>query len=109
MGESDTVNVLGARYTIVYNDPKLENNEEMDGYCDFYGKRIGIARIDESGYDFTDLEAYKQKVVRHEVVHAFLFESGLDISSEWGRNEEIVDWIALQLPKIAQVWEQLER
>ena len=36
-----------------------------------------------------------KKVIRHELVHAFLFESGLSVNS-WADNEEIVDWIAIQ-------------
>lgn len=44
------------------------------------------------------------KIVRHEIVHAFLKESGLDCNSDWARNEEIVDWIALQGPKIMAAW-----
>ena len=45
-------------------------------------------------------------MLRHEIVHAFLYESGLDVSSEWARNEEIVDWIALQTPKLQKAFEE---
>lgn len=38
-------------------------------------------------------------MIRHELVHAFLFESGLSVNS-WADNEEIVDWIAIQFPKL---------
>ena len=39
------------------------------------------------------------KVLRHEIVHAFLIESGM-FQASWGGNEDIVDWIALQIPKM---------
>jgi hypothetical protein len=44
--------------------------------------------------------------MRHELIHAFLFESGLDCCS-WADKEEIVDWIAIQFPKLQNVFEQI--
>jgi hypothetical protein len=44
---------------------------------------------------------YWKKVLRHELVHAFIYESGLDTCCGWARNEEMTDWIATQFPKIA--------
>lgn len=52
-----------------------------------------------------NIENYKKKITRHEIIHAFLFESGLDFNS-WGRNEEFVDWLALQFPKIIKAFEE---
>ena len=49
--------------------------------------------------------AHENKVFLHEVVHAFLFESGLSGNS-WAANEEIVDWMAHQIPKIVQSLEE---
>ncbi|WP_461218455.1 hypothetical protein [Lapidilactobacillus salsurivasis] len=56
-----------------------------------------------------DLEVYTRKTLRHELIHAFLYESGLDANSEWARNEEIVDWIAIQFPKLQIVFNQSEK
>lgn len=94
------INVLGQEYKIVFGnitDPRLES---ADGYCDFTTKTIAVrSDIPETVDTVSDLEVYKDKVLIHEIVHAFLYESGLD-SNSWGNNEEIVDWIALQLRKI---------
>lgn len=49
---------------------------------------------------------YKDKVCRHEIIHAFLYESGLDVES-WARNEEIVDWLALQIPKMVRIFKEV--
>ena len=54
-----------------------------------------------------------KKKLRHEIVHAFLFESGLSsnthgIYGAWAENEEMVDWIAIQSPKIFKVFQELE-
>ena len=49
--------------------------------------------------------------VRHEVIHAYLSESGLNSSSNgvecWVRNEEMVDWFAVQIPKIVKTFNEL--
>ena len=54
--------------------------------------------------------AYQHKVIRHEIVHAFLYESGLDVNSlsggAWAKNEEMVDWMAIQIPKILKAFQE---
>ena len=50
------------------------------------------------------------RVIRHEVIHAFMFESGLGYNFVWDRDgvdETIVDWYAIQYPKIKQVFAEL--
>ena len=102
------INVLGTDYEVVLN-AKEEDYPDLkygDGYCDFTIKKIVVAEIspdDESG---EDLEFYQQKVIRHEVVHAFMYESGLDVCSEWGRDETLIDWIAIQSPKLFKAFEK---
>ena len=95
------VSILGQNYTIEkrkrVNDPKLE---EADGYCETQSKKIIIADIIPDNYTLEKVEEYTKKVIRHEIVHTFLYESGLDSNSDWARNEEIVDWIAIQAKKI---------
>ena len=55
-----------------------------------------------------DMEAYIRKVKRHEIVHAFLEESGLaecsGTSDAWAMNETMVDWIARMGEKIYKAW-----
>ena len=53
-----------------------------------------------------DLSIQSKKVVRHEIVHAFLTESGLAENSFWAQNEELVDWIAIQGPKLIKAWQE---
>lgn len=47
------------------------------------------------------------KVIRHELVHAFILESGLCECCTWAENEELVDWIARQFPKMNKVFSEL--
>lgn len=52
-----------------------------------------------------------KKVLRHEVIHGFLYESGLWNNSgnveAWGRSEEITDWIAIQFPKMLKAFQEV--
>lgn len=47
---------------------------------------------------------------RHEIMHAFLYESGLDGQSCnvdcWAKNEEMIDWFALQSKKIFKAFKK---
>ena len=97
------VTVLGVPYAIhegtTVDFPALK---DCDGYCDTSTKEIVVSDMTESaGFPDAkgDLARYQRKVIRHELVHAFLFESGLSVNS-WADNEEIVDWIAIQFPKL---------
>lgn len=111
MKERSKLNVLGTEYTI-YSDVSAEEKpilSEADGFCDFTSKEICIAKIDDGDpFNMSQLNLYEEKVLRHEVIHAFLFESRLDVNSDWARNEEIVDWIAIQFPKIKAVFEEIK-
>ena len=51
------------------------------------------------------MDAYVRKVKRHEIIHAFLLESGLAECSDWAQNEEMVDWLARMGPKINTAWQ----
>lgn len=102
------INVLGTEYTIneatENEDPKLTGK---DGYCDSSTKTCVIDRLENTDIDsMGNMEEYKNSVKRHELIHAFLYESGLD-SCSWADNEEIVDWLAIQWHKINVTFEQL--
>ena len=49
--------------------------------------------------------------MRHEITHAFLNESGLDANASdtdcWAKNEEMVDWFAIQSPKIYKAFNEV--
>ena len=104
-----TVNVLGTEYTIKKSN-KVEDLglADCDGYCDHSTKTIVIDtfKIYEALPDaLGNFNEYEKKVIRHELVHAFLFESGLAVNS-WAKDEEIVDWIANQFPKLQEAFAQ---
>ena len=103
------VNILGTDYEIITQteeeNPKLK---EAYGLCEIYSKKIVLSDIKEDVMNVDNIESFKSKVVRHEVIHAFFAESGLRSNSDYAQNEELVDWIAIQFPKMLKVMGELE-
>lgn len=105
---SKKVSVLGVMYTIKYGTCKeYEELQDMDGYTDTSTHTIVVDDMSHAEGQVgckDDLLEYRKGVLRHEIIHAFLHESGLDNNSlkfeNWAVNEEMVDWFALQFPKI---------
>lgn len=112
------VNILGTEYEIIkkaYNEEKCFEEKGIDGFCDFYSKIIVVCDLntDDKWSDETQKtrDVSMQQTLRHEIIHAFLSESGLTSNTfipqhSWAINEEMVDWIALQLPKIHKACEE---
>lgn len=110
MKEFSKVNVLGTQYTIYKDTTELDRTfiSGVDGITDFTTKEIFIAPLDDGDpNNMQDMEHYEKRTIRHELIHAILFESGLDHNSKWGRDEEIVDWIAIQFPKLLAVFQSI--
>lgn len=80
--------------------------KDCDGYCDWTVRQMIVER--EMQGSLIDMEVYIRKVKRHEIVHAFLCECGLNECSSpsdaWARNEELVDWVARMGPEIYEAW-----
>lgn len=101
------VDILGTIYTVTEataaEDAYLK---ECDGYCDKTSKKIVIKEKDENN-QLDDFKEYQKKVKRHEIIHAFLFESGLQENyhnEKWGHDEIMIDWFAIQFPKIQKAF-----
>lgn len=98
------VNVLGTGYDIFESDESEDEAlKDNEGYCDYTVHRIVINTFEPDDGSYEDLDAFRQRVVRHELIHAFLFESDLAADS-WASSEEIVDWIAIQFPKMLEAF-----
>ena len=106
-----TINVMGTDIRVEFrksaDDKKLSH---ADGYFDHSAGLI-VAVIPEPDENTVEnLERYQKQVLRHELTHAFLYESGLYASSgnadAWASNEEMVDWFAIQSPKIFRVFQK---
>ena len=113
------VKILGTEYTIIvknYDEDKVFEKRSIIGYSDDLSKQIVIAdaKTFPNWEEETEanIEACNKETLRHEIVHAFFHESGLkDCSNKWGgawaKNEEMVDWIAIQFPKMYEVFKEV--
>lgn len=75
--EIKEISVLGTNYKIiVQNENKEQRLKENWGFCDFHTKEIYLR--DDLGKETEDgsknEKDFKNKVIRHEILHAFLFE-----------------------------------
>lgn len=104
------VDVLGVKYRIIETSPdKDEYLQDCDGYCDKTSKKV-VVKIKDKESQLDDFEVYRRKCLRHEIIHAFLFESGLHEDWEhkpYGHDETYVDWIAAQFPKLKKAFDQV--
>lgn len=105
--QDTTINVLGTEYAI---KSRQLDNEDIDGFTDNTSKLI-VIRSDNYNKvgNFAELQ---KKQLRHEIIHAFLSESGLQCNwqhiEQFGHDETTVDWFAIQSPKIFKVFTDLE-
>lgn len=94
------VNILGTDYICKF----VTNSDSPDldgcggGITKFFKKQIIINTAND---EIEDLK----RIIRHEVIHAFLFECGL---SDYASDEKIVDFLAYQIPKIMKISKEVE-
>lgn len=113
------VNILGTEYKIKrkkYNECLEFKENGWGAFCNEYDKEIIIGILDSFPNTESDsreaLKKVEEQCLRHEIIHAFLNESGLSDNTHygncgWAKNEEMVDWIAIQFPKIVKVFQKL--
>lgn len=115
---AESVTLLGETYTIEvlpYDADPAFKKCNIDGYCENETHRIVIGDLhtwpgwgDESE---NFIVGTMKHTLRHEIVHLGMHESGLQDSSHvyngaFAKDEELIDWIAIQGPKIYKAWEQ---
>lgn len=113
------ISILGTEYTVTikkYDEDEVFARRSIDGYHDGFTKEIVCCDMSTyKGWEHEaqkTIEAAQKEILRHEIVHAFFHESGLADSSlnldgAWAKNEEMVDWIALQGQKIYNAWQEV--
>ena len=107
--------ILGSEWSIKFGGKdKYPNLADNDGYTDTSTKAIVVDDMSKHKSDVSEkenMQYYQRQVIRHEIIHAYLAESGLDgnggYCDHWEFNEEMVDWFAIQLPKIFRTCNEL--
>lgn len=109
------VNILGTEWKIkIGNSSEYPALEYMDSCADSTLKEIIIDNMKRSENQpgaKGNLAEHQKQCVRHEIVHAFMEESGLSHNFEHksiGIEETMVDWFAIQSPKIYKVFAELD-
>lgn len=109
-------NIIGTEYDIRFVEkfPEFlsQYNESSDALCNSYDRAIYVIRNNDKDMTEKGKEFLIKKNLRHEIIHAFLFESGLSSNTgycigPWAEHEEMVDWFAIQSPKIFKVFEEV--
>lgn len=98
------IDVLGTKYNIII-DSELEKIN-ADGECKRYIKLIRIRPEDSMCYDESTVDERSKcfkEVLRHEIIHAFFDESGLN---NYSSDEQLVDWLAIQFPKLQKAFNE---
>ena len=107
------VDILGQNWEVIRaTEDEIDYLRDVDGYTDFTTRKIVVKNVKKERGSVDNIECYMRKVTRHEIIHAFLFESGLHCNSlqfddGWATNEEMVDWFAFQGDKIYKAWEKV--
>ena len=113
------ISVLGTDYTIRFvehGQDEYMDKMDLGGYCDGNKHEIVVLLLKTcEGWKNEPKETIddeQRKTLRHELVHAFLNESGLQWNANptekaWAKNEEMVDWFAIQSPKIYKIFREL--
>ena len=99
------VNILGVEYTIEYG-----SDIEAAGETDYSTKLIRITKRLDKEFEGSceDIITLRNFIVRHEIIHAMMFEGGIWENNNDIHNEETVDWIALQYSKMNKIFTELE-
>lgn len=111
--ENRKINILGTEYRIEFRKEDEDTIlKDCNGYCDVTVKLIVVLAEPNKECDYEDFSFIQKKTLRHEIVHAFLTESGLfnntyNVDAGWAKNEEMVDWFDIQSPKIFKVYSEL--
>lgn len=101
------IDILGTPYNIKFNTdeeyPKL-NSQDADGLAELYSKELII----RTGYEddkscYNNILDYREKVLRHEIIHAIFHESGLQ---NYCDDEALVNFLAIQYPKIKAIMDK---
>ena len=113
--EPDVVlNVLGTNYAVYKGVARSDDKvlETCAGYCDRTAKRIVVAAVDAE-CECGEPDEYTRYILRHEIIHAFLYESGIGGDTVWdieGQDhpEHMVEWIAMQFEKMMKAFKAVD-
>ena len=105
------VNINGQDYRveIAKYEKYFDAFQSRAGWTDFSTKTIVVldaedyVQYEDPGRVLESAGRVTERILRHEIMHAFMYESGLDTETAFARDEILIDFLAIQLPKIVGV------
>ena len=100
------VNILGQDYEIrTLTEKEYPKLKGANGMCECYSKEIILnADCVDDDDTYANLQGFKDKVLRHEVIHAYFHEMGMH---KYCDDEMLVDLLAYQIPKMAKTFKEV--
>lgn len=100
------INILGTEYNVKIVPRTHKKMEDADGLAELYSKEILLCQDEKDDIDaFDNIESYYHKVLRHEAFHALFAEMGI---RKWFDDEDLVDMLAMQYPKIKAIMDKCD-
>lgn len=112
-GNAMKIDILGNKYTIKHAEKEAVKDfrdEIADAFCDCTSREIVIRNIKDDE-DIGNKQNYINRLLRHEVIHAYMFECGLGAEiphPQTGHDEAMIDWFARMAPRIMQTFIELD-
>ena len=119
MKDNAIISVLGVEYKVKIatdaNDNDFKAYDNLQGYSDPSIHTIAVRTADnrrkgqlDRGYlTCNDTTIEVKDTIRHEIIHAFMNESGLDAASTpWAHDESLINWLEIMIPRIEQAYKQ---
>lgn len=100
------MNILGAEYQLIIDTDYCEAIN-ADGVTERYDKKIYMRNVQDMLEKDSSLQCKQRRydeTLRHEIVHAFLFESGLD---SYSCDETLVQWMVSKMPQVTQAFKEM--
>ena len=97
MEKTKELNILGTKYKYIETDNKFDKRLENAAGITLYPEKTIL--IDLNNDSEEDLE----RVKRHEILHAFIREAGLEELN----TETYVDFLAYQIPKLQKLFDEV--
>lgn len=102
------IDILGTPYNIKFmtekENPKLN---DCTGLAELYSKELIIKTGYEDDFNaYNNITAFREKVLRHEILHAIFHECGL---TNYTEDEVLIDFLAVQYPKIQAIMEDVHK
>ena len=95
------IDIFGSIYTVVIGErEELDISYENAGECNVYEKVIKICTtVNDKEFSPSMKDKYMLEVIKHEISHAMLYESGL---VDLGFDELLPNWLSVNVDKLVE-------